>query len=269
MPDDVGMRNVIRVTAAVVTAAVTAGLMLTGSGPASAGRQEPYIASAVPVAEGCIVLNRAWAGVKVALVQRRLGTTYELDRYGKATFGAVRTFQDRQGLATSGRVNRPTWQALGIDRRFCMDRFTVQPAASATASPKQRIDAMIAWARRQVGRPYIWGGAGPVGYDCSGLALQAMHAGGRVLPTVTTFLHQRRDFPTASRIFDSGLPRRPLSERQRGDLIFFGAAGSISHMGIYLGHGRILEAVRPQVRVASMWHRDTALKPRVVRPFGN
>jgi cell wall-associated NlpC family hydrolase len=236
--------------------------------PAGAGKNDPYLSSTVPVAKGCIVLNRAWAGVKVALVQRRLNTTHELDRYGNDTYNAVRSFQERKDLRVTGRVNRNTWKALKIGRAFCMDRFTVQPTVEKPASPQTRTDAMIRWARAQVGRPYIWGGAGPIGYDCSGFALQAMHAGGRVLPTVTTYLHQRRDFPTASRIFDSGLRKRPLSERKRGDLIFFGPAGSISHMAIYLGHGRVIEAVRPQVRIASMWGRSTPIKPKVIRPFG-
>lgn len=259
---------IVGLAVAVTAAALAAPLFLMPTSLADTRAQEPYISSRVPVAEGCIVLGRAWAGVKVALVQRRLGTTHELDRYGSSTFAAVKSFQQRKGLPVTGRVNRATWESLRIDRRFCMDRFTVQPTVSSPGSPAARVDAMIAWARDQVGRPYIWGGAGPVGYDCSGLALQAMYAGGRVLPSVTTYLHQRRDFPTASRIFDSGLPRRPLAERKPGDLVFFGPEGSISHMGIYLGHGRIVEAVRPQVQIASMWNRETPIKSRVVRPFG-
>jgi hypothetical protein len=240
----------------------------TGTSGASSGSDDPYLSTKVPTAKGCIVLNRAWAGVKVALVQRRLHTTDELDRYGSDTYHAVQRFQRRKDLRVTGRVNRSTWSALDLGRRFCMDRFTVQPHLRRPISSTQRTDAMIRWARDQVGRPYIWGGAGPVGYDCSGLALQAMHAGGRVLPTVTTYLHQRRDFPTASRIFDSGLAKHPFSERKRGDLIFFGSSGSITHMAIYLGHGRVLEAVRPQVRVASVWGRSTPIKQKVIRPFG-
>jgi cell wall-associated NlpC family hydrolase len=262
------MTRFTRAGTALLAVIVSGTLLSVGTPGATAGSSDPYLSSRVPVANGCIVLNRAWAGNKVALVQRRLDTTYELDRYGTGTYDAVRAFQQRKGLKVTGRVNHNTWRALKIGRAFCMDRFTVQPSVTKPTTSDKRIHAMIAWAREQLGRPYIWGGAGPIGYDCSGLALQAMHAGGRVLPTVTTYLHQRRDFPTASRIFDSGLPRRPLKERQRGDLVFFGPAGSISHMGIYLGNGRILEAVRPKVRIASMWGRSTPVKQRVIRPFG-
>ena len=87
------------------------------------------------------------------------------------------------------------------------------------------VDAMITWARAQLGRSYIWGGAGPVGYDCSGLALQAMYAGGRVIPSVDTYHHQRRDFGTAAAIYDSGMRRVPLDQRRRGDLVFYGPKG--------------------------------------------
>lgn len=236
--------------------------------PATAGRDEPYLADSVPVAEGCIVLGRAWSGVKVALVQRRLGTTHELDRYGPDTARAVERFQQRHGLNPSGRVNERTWRRLGFERDFCLDRFTVQPRVPVGATVDARIDAMVAWARKQVGRRYIWGAAGPLGYDCSGLALQAMYAGGRVVPSVTTYLHQRQDFGTATAIYESGLRRVPLSERRRGDLVFYGPAGSMTHMAVYLGNDRIVEAVRPEVRLSSMWGHSVPLKPKVVRPFG-
>jgi cell wall-associated NlpC family hydrolase len=251
-----------------LVAALTMAVPMFAATPSTAGTTDPYLSDRVPVAPGCIVLGRAWSGVKVALVQRRLGTTSDLDRYGRTTMSAVESFQSAHGLRSTGKVNRSTWRALAIGRPFCIDRFTVQPTVTGTTPPRKRVEAMIGWASDQVGRRYIWGGAGPWGYDCSGLALQAMHAGGRVLPTVTTYLHQRRDFGTASAIFDSGLRRVPLADRRRGDLVFYGPKGSISHMAIYLGRDRVIEAVRPTVRRSSMWGHSVPIKPRVVRPFG-
>lgn len=256
-----------RAAARVALLAALVGLV-PGAVAATAAPADPYLADRVPVADGCIVLDRAWAGVKVFLVQRRLGVTGSLDRYDDATAAAVRAFQSRHGLAVTGRVNRATWRATDLGRPFCMDRFTVQPTVGLDASRAERIAAMIRWARSQVGVRYVWGGAGPIGYDCSGLALQAMYAGGMVLPTVTTDLHQRQDFGTATAIYESGLTRVPLAERQRGDLVFWGQPGSMSHMAVYLGDDRILEAVRPKVHHASLWsHSPLPLKPFVVRPF--
>jgi cell wall-associated NlpC family hydrolase len=258
-------RRLLRVTGVVL--ALSASLLMPPAASSALTGSEPYVTTHVPVADGCIVLDREWAGVKVFLVQRRLGLAASLDRYDAATESAVRAFQRREGLRVTGRVNRTTWEALGTGHRFCMDRFTVQPAVGLTASSAQRVTVMVRWARRQLGVRYVWGGAGPIGYDCSGLALQAMHAGGLVLPTVTTYLHQRQDFPTASEIYRSGLKRVPFADRQRGDLVFWGPSGSIEHMALYLGDDRILEAVRPLVRRASVWSHSLPVKKYVVRPF--
>jgi cell wall-associated NlpC family hydrolase len=268
MTDDDQVTPILTRTRLLAVSLTWATVLGLGAHPGLAAPSDPYISTTVPVADGCIVLGREWAGNKVFLVQRRLGTTYEKDRYLQGTYDAVERFQRNHSLKVTGRVNEGTWQELGMDRPFCMDRFTVQPAVKAAATADRRIEAMITWARQQMGRRYIWGGAGPIGYDCSGLALQAMHAGGRVLPTVTTDLHQRQDFGTATAIYESGLRRVPLSERRRGDLVFYGPTGSMTHMAIYLGHDRIIEAVRPKVQKAGLWSHDVPLKPRVVRPFG-
>ena len=262
------MRRLGALALAAVSLATT-GLVSTAVPAGAQVPSQPYVDDVVPRADGCIRLGPKWAGVKVYLVQRRLGTTSDRDRYLSATKSAVERFQQRRGLPVTGRVDRATWLALDTGRPFCLDRFTVQPQVPVDASRPQRVDAMIAWASNQVGRRYVWGGAGRLGYDCSGLALQAMHAGGRVLPTVTTDLHQRIDFGTATAIAESGPPRLPFSERRRGDLVFWGDPGSISHMAIYLGHGRIVEAVRPRVQRSDLRSHDVPLKGFVVRPFGH
>ncbi|MDH4160030.1 MAG: NlpC/P60 family protein [Actinomycetota bacterium] len=252
---------------ATLLGGVLVALVTVPSVPAVAASDSPYLAPQVPVAKGCIVLDRTWAGNKVFLVQRRLGVVGSRDRFDDATGAAVRQFQRGHGLRATGRVNARTWRALDTGRRFCMDRFTVQPVVADAASRDQRVEAMIGWARGELGARYIWGGAGPIGYDCSGLALQAMHAGGLVLPTVTTYLHQRQDFGTATAIYESGLTRVPFAQRKRGDLVFWGYRGSMAHMALYLGDGRILEAVRPRVQRASVWSHSIPIKPFVVRPF--
>ena len=124
---------------------------------------------------------------------------------------------------------------------------------------------MIAYASGRLGRPYVWGGAGPMGFDCSGLVLQALYAGGVVVPGITTDLHVQADFRTTNALYVSRLPHVPFSQRRRGDLIFYGSP--ISHMAIYLGGGRILEAVRPEVRTASVFADGLSAQPYVVRPF--
>jgi cell wall-associated NlpC family hydrolase len=228
---------------------------------------DPYLADEVPVAAGCIVLDSEWVGVKVFLVQRRLGQLASRERYDTATAEAVERFQARRGLPVTGRVDRDTWKALDLTRRFCIDRFTVQPRVGLDASRAERVEAMISFAREQLGRRYIWGGAGPIGYDCSGLVLQGVYAGGLVVPGITTYRHQQADYRTSVALYGSTLTHVPFEQRRRGDLVFWGET-AVTHVAIYLGQGRILEAVRPEVRRTSLWvHGSLPIKPLVVRPF--
>jgi hypothetical protein len=233
----------------------------------------PSVVTHVPVARGCFVVAPWLAGVKVYLVQRALGLHGHRERYDAATRAAVGAFQATHGLPVTRRVDRTTWQALHTGRRFCIDRYTPQPTLPIDATSAQRRRSLLRFARAQVGRRYIWGGAGPIGYDCSGLALQAMHAAGLSIPAITTADHQHSDFPSGAVIFaHAGLHRVRFALRRPGDLVFWAAPGSapgsIEHVAVYVGHDRVVEAVRPRIRVASVWsHPDLVRKGRVVRPF--
>jgi peptidoglycan DL-endopeptidase CwlO len=77
-----------------------------------------------------------------------------------------------------------------------------------------------------VGTPYIWGGAGPGGFDCSGLTSWVYGELGVRLPH------------NAAAQFDLGRPVR-RSRLRRGDLLFFDGLG---HVGVYLGRGRMVHA---------------------------
>ena len=83
-----------------------------------------------------------------------------------------------------------------------------------------------------LGTPYRWGGSSPEsGFDCSGLVNYVFR----------DMLNLR--LPRTSRELSS-LPA-PVSDVGRlatGDLVFFGAGGQITHVGIYVGEGRFLHA---------------------------
>jgi cell wall-associated NlpC family hydrolase len=262
-------------TGPVLGLLVLAALVAPGRGDAAAAPADapPSLVTHVPVADGCFVVAPWLAGVKVFLVQRALGLRGHRDRYDAATVTAVRQFQADHGLRQTGRVNRRTWRALDTGHRFCIDRYTAQPSLPLAAGAARRRQALLSYARSQVGRRYIWGGAGPIGFDCSGLALQAMHAAGLSIPAITTADHQHSAFPSGQVLLDSaGLRHARFSQRRPGDLVFWAWPGTrtVEHVAIYLGHGRVLEAVRPRIRVASVFgHTDLHRLNRVVRPFPN
>lgn len=91
--------------------------------------------------------------------------------------------------------------------------------------------AAVKAALNEVGTPYRYGGDRPGGFDCSGLIEYAFSRAGVALPR--TAASQRRD---GTRI--------AFSKARAGDLLFyrFRSGGSDLHVGLYLGHGRMVHA---------------------------
>jgi peptidoglycan DL-endopeptidase CwlO len=114
---------------------------------------------------------------------------------------------------------------------------TVAPQASSPpASDKGAI--AVAEARKQLGKPYVWGGSGPDSFDCSGLTAWAWKAAG-----------VRLSHSAYTQYFET--TRVPVSDLRPGDLLFFGKNGveSIHHNAIYIGNGDMIEASQTGVPV--------------------
>ena len=90
--------------------------------------------------------------------------------------------------------------------------------------------AALTFAARQLGTPYLWGGTGAGGFDCSGLSQAAFVSAGVVLPRVA------QDQYDAGPLVAAGTPVEP------GDLVFFGDGPSaVDHVGIYVGEGEMID----------------------------
>ena len=94
-------------------------------------------------------------------------------------------------------------------------------------------DIAANWALTQLGKPYLWGGAGPDSFDCSGLTMVAWAHAGVQLLHYTGYQWQEG-------------PHVPLSQLRRGDLLFYATNTSdpstIHHVAIYIGHGMMVNA---------------------------
>jgi cell wall-associated NlpC family hydrolase len=83
----------------------------------------------------------------------------------------------------------------------------------------------------RLGTPYVWGGTGTGGFDCSGLVQAAYRAGGRAMPRV------------AQAQFDAGPAVADASGVRPGDLVFFGTGSTgVDHVGLYVGAGLMIDA---------------------------
>jgi cell wall-associated NlpC family hydrolase len=104
------------------------------------------------------------------------------------------------------------------------------------ASGNARI--VLKWAYSKLGTPYVYGGTGPNGYDCSGFVMMAWRQAGVSLPRVVP------DQYNATR-------RVSRANLQAGDLVFFDGLG---HVGLYVGGGKFIHAPHTgdHVRIASL-----------------
>lgn len=111
-------------------------------------------------------------------------------------------------------------------------RYTEQSLSGSTAGPAATVAVQVALA--QVGTPYLWGGETVgVGFDCSGLVQYAFGTAGISLPR------------TAQTQYDAGPHLPPGAVPQAGDLVFFGSSpDDVTHVGIALGQGRMVDAPR-------------------------
>ena len=123
-------------------------------------------------------------------------------------------------------------------------------SGSTDGSYATKAAKVIDFAEAQMGKPYVWGATGPDSYDCSGLTQDAWKAAGISLPRTTW--DQVKVGTTVK-----------TADAKPGDLVFF--YDDISHVGIYIGGGKMIHAPKPgaNVRVESIYYMPIH---SVVRP---
>ncbi|MEA2581260.1 MAG: peptidoglycan DL-endopeptidase CwlO [Actinomycetota bacterium] len=102
---------------------------------------------------------------------------------------------------------------------------TPPPPPNANAA-----DTAIYYAKSVIGTPYVWGGASPSGFDCSGLVMWS-------------YAHAGISLPHSSAMMAAMLPHVTRAQLVPGDLVFF--YSPVSHVGLYIGGGYMVDADHP------------------------
>lgn len=242
------MRNLVKSSAALAaTTALGASFAVATAGTAEAA---PSCSTVAQCAAGSTPTLRVGSrGADVARLQRSLtkagfkvpATGY----FGSMTRAALRRYQSANGVPSTGTAAQLTWGALQGGRASAPRAAAAPAARAAAAAPAAaapasgRAAAAVSFALAQQGKAYGYGATGPSAYDCSGLTMAAMRAAGVSVPRT-------------SQAQAAGGRTVPLSQAQPGDLVIYYSGAS--HVGIYIGDGKVVHSSRPgkPVSVASV-----------------
>ncbi len=124
------------------------------------------------------------------------------------------------------------------------------PNAPIYAPPPGKYGGVVGIAMRYLGTPYVWGGASPAGFDCSGFVMYVFAQVGVSLPH------------NAAAQYGYGMPVS-MGQLQPGDLVFFNGLG---HDGIYIGGGQFIHSPHTGdvVKISSLtgWYSSTFVGAR-------
>ena len=130
-------------------------------------------------------------------------------------------------------------QAQARERMLAASRSST-PISTSDIPASGRAAVAVRYAMAQVGKSYVYGAAGPNSFDCSGLTMAAWGSAGVGLPH------------SSSAQYGSGT-HISASQLQPGDLVFY--YSPISHVGMYIGNGMIVNAENPSsgIRVTGLY----------------
>ncbi|MBZ6286401.1 NlpC/P60 family protein [Streptomyces olivaceus] len=217
--------------------------------------------------EGLDTLTDSQNDLKTAksTVQKKLATARELlselTAEEKARLAAIEKKKQKEAARKAAELAKQQ-AAEEAERKRQEEAAQQQGSGSSSGSSESsapgssngtQAQKALAFAQAQIGKPYVWGATGPGSYDCSGLTQAAWKAAGVTLPRTT--YDQVNAGTTVS-----------VSQAQPGDLVFF--YDDISHVGLYVGDGKMVHAPKPgaYVREESIFYDGESSIYSVVRP---
>lgn len=263
----------LTLTGMLAATAVTAGCVVAATPPAAPqpGAVTSGATTPAPVDRAAVVqtvnarlavleaeadrAGRAAAIADEAVLQQDSATSRAVADRAESALAALAERQTPELTRLLGRLTAVGVSAASTDGADAAAGPTITTAALVGTTRALRA---VSFARKQIGDPYGFAKAGPGSWDCSGLTMKAYTAvkvsigGHSATAQYTTAKRQHRLVA--------------YSKRRVGDLIFYGRPGSVYHVAIYVGHGRMVEAPYPGKRVREVAVRSGDRLSQVARP---
>lgn len=161
------------------------------------------------------------------------------DSFGTMTQQAVYNFQKAHGMTMDGVCDKETQDAIFAEDAITFAAYLESGGVEYSARD-ELIAELLQYAKRYIGCPYVWAGAGPSVFDCSGY-------------TMYVYKHFGYNFGHGCVVQSNALGAQlSISQLLPGDMVFFdtnGGNNSLEHVGIYLGNGDFVHASSGQGRV--------------------
>ncbi|GAA4629424.1 C40 family peptidase [Cellulomonas oligotrophica] len=190
-----------------------------------------------------------------AFVQAPVPTSVRATAAAAPSAASTEAFAAALGLATGATAASTTTSPAAASTTTVPTAAAPPTAAPTAAAPAPAAggatgDALVAAASAYLGQPYVWGGESLAegGFDCSGLVQRSLADIG-----VTGVPRTAREQMT------TGTEVPSLDDARPGDLVVLGGG---SHIGIYVGEGKMIDAPRPGKTVTV---RDVYAEPTTIR----
>lgn len=143
--------------------------------------------------------------------------------------------------------NLLTKSIIAVAAFFSFAVAGAQATTAHAATTNASYSTVYNMAKKNLGKPYVWGATGPSAFDCSGFTGYVYKKAAKI------------SIPRTAQAQYNAYKHVSSSTVQKGDLVFFGfSARSISHVGLYVGNGKMIDAqnrgvVTENVK-APWWH---------------
>jgi cell wall-associated NlpC family hydrolase len=208
---------------------------------------EATVLTLVPIGDEFIVSKELDGWVKI---------TYEGDKKGyissefveiKTEFEqAVSIEEERERLEEEQAALETQSQNSSSNSNSSSSNNSIKPSTNNSSNHSSIRSRIADFAVKYVGNPYVWGGTSLTnGADCSGF-------------TQSVFRNFGISIPRTSRAQAIGGKIVSISNMQPGDLIFYKRGGTINHVSIYIGNGKVVHASSPStgIRISSYNYRQ-------------